>query len=156
MLINYKNIGDNLSDGDLNAISCLLRHNKTLDESIKILNGEVNGEYGDYTFNINSSTIVDNGILITDKTLTSLGTVRLSNPKLNKSTYYLELTVLTSDAIHIFDNEIIGDRTKHKITLELVENEEVQIPYTEIEKHRIISFQAKITIKHDKPIIKNP
>ena len=154
-MVNFKAIGDRITTGELNAYVSLLRHNKLLNDYIRIKNGEVNGTYSKYIFDINSSTIVDNGILITDETLQSLGTVKLSNPVFANATYTLTLTVLSMEEINIL--ELDGnDPEEAKIQITLEENVEVPIPFETLNKYCIILFDAELIIKHDKPIIKNP
>ncbi|MBR0471075.1 MAG: hypothetical protein IJI98_00070, partial [Methanosphaera sp.] len=103
VFMDYKEIGDSLTTEEFNAIVSLLKHNKTLIDELEISNGAITGEYGTYTFDLESTTVVDNGILITDETLTSLETVTLSNPVFNNATYTLHLTVISMEEPNILD-----------------------------------------------------
>ena len=102
MLINYKNIGDTLTDSELNAYASLIAHNKVLKDSFKLKNGVITGNYGKYTFDLTNASIVDNGILITDETLSNNITVKLSNAT-QYATYTLHFTVIRYGDVSILD-----------------------------------------------------
>lgn len=152
VLMSYKNIGDSLTTDEFNAIVSLLKHNKTLVDELEIKNGAVNGEYGTYTFDLESTTVVDNGILITDETLTSLGAVKLTNPVFSNATYKLHLTVISMEEPNILDdNKSETTTTDLEITLE--KNVAVPIPFETLTNYCIILFNASIEIKQDQPTI---
>ena len=152
VLIDYKDIGDTLTTDEFNAIVSLLKHNKILSDTIEINNGAVVGEYGTYTFDLESTTIVDNGILITDETLTSLGTVTLSNPAFNNATYTLHLTVISMEEPNIIDDSP-SETTTTDLTITLQKGTAVQIPFQTLTNYCIILFNATIEIKQDQPVI---
>lgn len=152
VLMNYKDIGDSLTTDEFNAIVSLLKHNKTLSDELEIKNGAVTGEYGTYTFDLESTTIVDNGILITDETLTSLGTVKLTNPVFNNATYKLHLTVISMEEPNIIDDNK-SETTTTDLTITLQKDTAVQIPFETLTNYCIILFNATIEIKQDQPVI---
>ena len=152
MLMNFKNIGDTLTTEELNAIISLIRHNKLLNDQITIVNETVTGNYGEYDFDLNATTIVDNGVLITDETLTSLGTVTLTNPVFVNATYTLHLTVLSMEEPNIVDeNPSQNIMTDLEIVLE--KDVAISIPFETLTNYCIILFDARIEIKQDKPVI---
>lgn len=150
---DYYKIGDTLSTAQYNSIVQLLRNNHTLTDEITIKNGLVTGEYGDYTFNIESTTIVDNGILITNETLSNIGTVTLSNPAFNNATYKLYLTVYSTEDVNIMTDETTTDITTTTLELTLTNAVPVNIPFDTTDKYAVIGFDARITILQDKPVI---
>ena len=149
----YKSIGDNLTTAEFNAIVQLLRNNHILTDPLHIKNGTLNGEYGEYTFDIDSTTIVDNGILITNETLTNLGTVTLTSPSFNNATYTLYLTVYSYDDVNIMADETTTDPTITTLEIELIKDTPVNIPFNTLTSSCIVSFDAHINIKQDKPCI---
>ena len=151
--VSFKNIGDELSDDDLNAIVSLLRNNKTLSEDITVKNSEVTGEYGKYIFNLQSTTVVDNGILITDETLTNLGTVKLTNPTFHNATYTLFLTVFSMEDVNIMADENTSEINITTLEIELINDTAVNIPFETLNYSCIVSFNASLIIKQDKPVI---
>ena len=151
---SYKSIGDNLTTAEFNAIVQLLRNNHHLTENLHIKNGTLNGEYGDYTFDIDSTTIVDNGILVTNETLTNLGTVTLTEPSFNNATYTLYLTVYSYDDVNIMTDETTTDPTITTLEIELIKDTPVNIPFNTLTSSCIVSFEATIIIKQDKPVIR--
>ena len=153
VLIDFKTIGDELTTDELNGIISLLRNNKILSENITIQNGDVTGEYGEYTFDLQSTTIVDNGVLITDETLENLGTVTLTNPVFNNATYTLYLTVFTMEDVNIMADETLSDIETTTLEIELVKDTPVNIPFETLDKFCIVGFDARVEIKQDKPVI---
>lgn len=148
----YYNIGDSLTTAQFNSIVDLLRNNTVHQDSFRIKQGMVNGEWGDYTFDIESTTIVDNGILVTDETLTNLGTVMLTAPKFHYTTYTLKLKVYHMTDINIGDtsaDNIVVD------TLSIVLEEDVAktIPFNTLDYSYVIGLDATVEIKHDVPVI---
>ena len=85
-LTGYKQINDALNMQEFNALVYRLKQNYPFQEEIQIKNSTVHGKYADYLFNLESTTIVDNGILITNETLTNIGTITLINPRFRNST----------------------------------------------------------------------
>ena len=68
-LLKIKKLGERLTHEEFNAIIYLLKKNTELKEVIDIQNNEITGKYGSYIFNLDSTTITDQGILITNETL---------------------------------------------------------------------------------------
>ena len=90
-MIPYKQISENLTTKEFNGIVSLLRNNVNFNENIRIRNSTVVGEFGSYQFNFNDATIVDSGVLITNETLSTIGTVKLVNPVFPHSNYFIDL-----------------------------------------------------------------
>lgn len=151
MLINYKNIEDTLTTAELNAYASLLAHNKILIDIFRLKNGTIAGNYGEYTFDLSTASIVDNGILITDETLSNNITVKLSNPT-QYATYTLHFSVVRYGDASILDEPTDNIET-FDLSLDLVDGETVNIPLTDLQEYDIILFDTLLTVKHDKPEI---
>lgn len=149
---SYYDIGDQLTTAEYNAIISMLRHSVTHNDEIRI-SEQYTGEYGFYEFDIEDTTVLDTGILVTDETITAEPKVKLTNPVFHYSTYTLTLSILHYTGVNIFD----GDNTDYKVIdtleVELVNGEWVDIPVEDIEHGYIISFDAEVQIRHDKPEI---
>lgn len=152
-LTGYKNVGDSLTTEEFNGLVQVLKHGVPFKEEIKIDKSNIQGLYGEYIFNLNSSTVVDDGILITNETLESLGTVLLDNPIFKDSQYVLKLNVY-----HISDININNENTSNiEVTpLEITLNKyvAVEIPFSTFEKDYIVGFDATVEITHNKPVIR--
>jgi hypothetical protein len=149
----YYTVGDTLSIADYNGIVSLLRENITTTENISLKNEQVQGIFGKYVFDLESVTITDRGVLITNETISNLGTVKLQNPVFSNSSYELHLTIK-----HMTDYNVNPDNsTDHIITenliVELEENEEVIIPFNQYNYNYTVLFNAEVKIKHDRSII---
>ena len=151
MLINYKKIGDTLTDSELNAYASLLAHNKVLKDSFKLKNGVITGNYGKYTFDLTNASIVDNGILITDETLSNNITVKLSNAT-QYATYTLHFTVIRYGDVNILD-ETTDNIETFDLTVDLITDTIVNIPLDSLQEYDVILFNSNITIQHNKPEI---
>lgn len=151
---DFKTIGDQLTDEEFNSIVQLYR-SKSFTDNIQIINSLVNGAYADYLFNLESTTIVDNGVLITKETLDNIGTVRLLNPVFKNSEYILHLKVFTVEDFNIdmsdTDNIIVTD-----LTVPLSVNQEVNIPFETLDLNNIVGFDATVSIAHNQNIIQYP
>lgn len=152
MMMNYKNIGDTLTTAELNAYASLLAHNKVLNDSFNLKNGKIIGEYGEYAFDLTNASIIDNGVLITDETLSNDITVTLENPT-QYASYTLHLTVLRYDEVHLLDEDTPNTETI-ELTIDLVKDTSVVIPMTDLQEYDVILFNSNITIRHDQPEIK--
>ena len=154
-MIPYKDIGDSLTISEFNGIISILRNNIKFNENIKINTSTVKGDFGSYTFNFNEATIVDDGVLITNETLSSIGTVKLINPTFPNSRYYLDLKVYSIDNINIDDNNYLeSGETVTQLTIPLERDVEANIPFETLDMNNIISFDAKIRIDHNDLVIK--
>ena len=149
----YYNIADSLSDAQFNSIVDLLRNNTVHSDSFRLKQGLVTGEWANYTFDIDGTTIVDNGILITDETLTSLGTVMMTNPKFHYTTYTLKLNVYHMTDINVCDDVSDNNIVVDTLSIVLVEDEAVTIPFNTLDYSYIVGFDATVEIKHDVPVI---
>lgn len=151
-MMPYKNIGDNLTVREFNGIVSLIRDNILFHEDIMINTSNVTGAYGNYVFNFREATILDNGILITNETLSTIGTVKLTNPVFPNSNYYLDLKVYSSEDIGISgldtDNVIVTP-----LTVKLEKYNEVNIPFETLDMNNIVGFDATIRIDHKDLVI---
>ena len=147
----YYSIGDSLTDAQFNSIVDLIRTNTVNTDAFRLKQGLVNGNWADYTFDIDGTTVTDQGILITDETLTSLGRVMLTNRKLHYTTYTLKLKVYHITDINICDEESAIE--VDTLDIELVEDEWVTIPFTLLDYNYIVSFDATVEILFDVPVI---
>ena len=153
-LRDFKTIGDKLNTLEYNAIVSIFRHFITHNEEIHI-NNTVNGEYGTYNFNIEDTTILDSGILITDETISAQPTVKLTDNLFENSTYTLILYILHYTGANIFDDVTPSDfKVIDTVSVELEQNTDIMIPVENLQKGYIIDFDCSINIKHDKPIVR--
>ena len=153
-MIPYKNIEDNLNVSDFNAIVSLLRDNVLFNENIQINTSTVTGKYGDYVFNFNEATVLDNGILITNETLSNVGTVKLINPIFPNSNYFIDLKIISTEDVGVsgLDSD---DVIVTELTIPLKKDEEVNIPFETLDMNNIVSFNANIRINHKDLIIRS-
>ena len=148
----YYDISDILSINQFNAFVSLLRQNTQHKDTFQLKQGTINGSYGDYTFNLESTTIVDTGILITNETLLNIGTVKLQNPIFNSSNYVLKLKVYHIADVNvcdIHDDNIVVE----ELEIELETDVDVIIPFNSLNYHYVIGFDAIVEINHTNPII---
>lgn len=151
-LFTAYDINDTLTTSQFNSVVQLLRVNNTSQENISIINSTVVGEFGSYTFDLESTTVVDNGVLITAETLTNLGTVTLTNPTFPSSVYYLDLTVVAIDDINI-QKPSTDYTTTTTLTVTLTEDTAVNIPFNTLELDNVVLFDATVRVEHTEPII---
>ena len=148
-LKDFKTIGSNLTTTEFNGRVSLYKHFKKHYESFRITD-TVNGDYADYVFDIADTTVLDNGIVITDETITAEPKVKLTNPVFHYSTYILKLDVLHYSGVNIFDDETPTDfKVVDTLEIPLEPDTWVDIPVTGLEQGYIISFDSNIEITHD-------
>lgn len=151
--MDFKSLGDQLGTDDFNAIVSLYRHFIEHNEQIRI-NDDVCGQYGEYEFDIEDTTILDTGILVTDETITAEPKVKLTSNLFKFATYTLQLQVLHYTGVNILDDITPSNfKVVDTLEVELETDEWVNIPVSTIEEGYIISFDAKVNIKHDKTIV---
>ena len=150
----YFTVGDSLTTNQFNSIVSLLRHNIIHDDNIRI-NDSVTGKYGTYEFDITETTILDNGIVITDETILAEPKVKLTSPTFINSTYTLKLSVLHYTDVNILDDDTEDYKVIETLEIELTPNTWVDIPVATLEDGYIILFDSNVEIKHDKPIIQD-
>ena len=146
-------IEDNLSMNDFNRLVYILRKNTKHYDTLEIKNNIlIKSDYGEYTFDLKDSTVSDEGIIITPRTLGNACTVTLTNPVFINSRYYLHLKVKKINNINLCadDNNPI---VTSEIIVPLVRNVPVEIPFTDIELYDVISFDASVEIVHSEPIL---
>ncbi|WP_407415828.1 hypothetical protein [Methanobrevibacter sp.] len=146
-------ISDSVSTEEFNNYIQLLRNNIEFKDNISINEGLVHGTYADYSFSLDNVTVVDNGILITEETLSSTATVRLVDPIFKNNNYQMKVNVFSVSDVNVMDsnrNNIVTDT----LTIDLEEFEDVVIPLSDLDFNMIVGFDAEILIKQDKPIIK--
>ena len=146
---SYYDIGDQLTTAEYNAIISMLRHSVTHNDEIRI-SEQYTGEYGFYEFDIEDTTVLDTGILVTDETISAEPKVKLSNPSFHFSTYTLQLSILHYTGVNIFDDDNTDYKVVDTLEIELEPDTWVPIPVETIEHGYIISFDAEVQIKHDK------
>ena len=97
---------------------------------------------------------MDNGILISDETISAEPKVRLSNNLFHYSTYTLKLRVLHYSDVNILDDVPVSDfKVIETLEIELTPNSWIDIPLTDLEENYIILFDATVEITHDQPVI---
>ena len=154
--IDYYTISDKLTTNEFNAFVQILKNKLTIQDNIKATDGTVTGEYGEYKFNLSDVTIVDNGILITEETLSANPTVKLTHPIFRNSTYTLKLDVFSVSDVNVMDDYNTDNITHDTLEIILKENTDVVIPLGSLEFNKIVSFNAVIDIVHDQPVIQYP
>ena len=153
-LTGYKQINSNLTMGEFNRLIYQLKHKHPFKEEIQINNSTVHGKYADYLFDLESTTIVDNGILITNETLTNIGTITLINPRFRNSTYTIKMKVYSISDVNVCTDASTDNITVTPLTITLQNGTPVNIPFEILDLDHVIGFDATINIAHDKPIIK--
>lgn len=151
-MVEYKSIGDSLTDEEFYVFVSLLRANNTINRAFNIEEETITEDHFRLEFDFTGTSILSNGILITDKTKENPPTVELQDATLPHSTYYLNLHVLD-----IEDYELEAENpnpTTELLTIELIEDEPVTFPITNMDNGLIILFDdAEVLIKHNKPTI---
>lgn len=150
----YYDLEDKLTTAQFNAFVSMLRHNTILTDNIHI-NETVNGVYGDYEFDIDGTTIIDTGIIITDETILAQPKVKLSNPVFNSSKYILKLSKLHYTGTNIIDDDINNYRVVETVEIELIEDEWVDIPVNAEEENYILNLDAIVTVNFDEVVIQD-
>ena len=150
----YYDIGDSLTTNEFNAIISLLRQNTINTGQFELNNGTLHGAYADYEFDIEDSTLLDTGIVVTDETITAQPRVKLTNPLFKWSKYLLKLDVIHYTGVNVLDDETGDFKVVETLEVELVKDEWVDIPVSSFEEGYIISLTANIEISHNEPIIR--
>lgn len=145
----YYDIGDTLTTAQFNSVVSLLRQNTVNNDSIRI-GSDYTGEYGEYEFDIEGTTIVDTGIVITDETLENGIKVKLVNPVFHYSTYTLQLQVLHYTDVNVMDDDNEDFKVIEALNVELTDNEWVDVDLSELEEGYIILLDSNVSITHDK------
>lgn len=153
-LTGYKQINDALNMQEFNALVYRLKQNYPFKEEIQITNSTVHGKYADYLFNLESTTIVDNGILITNETLTNIGTITLINPRFKNSTYRIKMKVYSISDVNVCTDASTDNITVTPLTITLQSGTPVNIPFETLNLDHVIGFDATVNIVHDQHIIK--
>ena len=153
-LTGYKQINDALNMQEFNALVYRLKQNYPFQEEIQIKNSTVHGKYADYLFNLESTTIVDNGILITNETLTNIGTITLINPRFRNSTYTIKMKVYSISDVNVCTDASTDNITVTPLTITLQYGTPVNIPFETLDLDHVIGFDATVNIVHDQHIIK--
>jgi len=150
---NYYKVGDTLTENQFNSIIALLRKNTIFTDILRVKQGIVNGEYGNYTFNIDSTTIIDTGILITDETLSNIGTVTLTDQVFRWANYNLKLKVFYIEDVNAIDDVHSDNVIVTELNLPLQRDTPVVIPFETFGYNYVVSFDATVEITHTAPEI---
>lgn len=151
---DYYAIGDALNTSEFNAYISLLRQNVTHTDGIRI-NEVVDGVYGAYEFDISDTTVLDNGIVITDETIMAQPRVRLINPVFSSSKYILQLKILHYTGVNILDDETDDYKVVDALEIELTPDQWVDIPVEDLEQDYIIDLDCIVLIDHTAPVIQD-
>lgn len=150
----YYNIGDSLTMAQFNAYISLLRQNVKHNEEISIKD-TVNGAYGTYLFDIEDTTLIDSGMIVSDETIQAEPKIKLSDWSFTASKYLLKLQILHYTGANILDDNTTDFKVVDTLEIELQRGKWVNIPVESIEKDYIISLNAEIIIDHSTPIIQD-
>ena len=149
ILLSFKDLADDLSTSELNAIYYLLRKNTVLIDSIDLRNNSITGLYGKYDIDLDKCTVIDEGVLITEETKDNLGSITLSDSIFQFSTYELILTVKHYSDWNIESETSIDNIETSTLIVELRDGEETIIPFNRLNLNYIVEFDAKIRITHN-------
>ena len=147
-LKDFKSIGDQLTTNEFNGLISMYRNFVTHKDEFDIQDTVI-GDYGKYCFDIQDTTVLDSGLLVTSETISAEPKVKLMDNVFKNSTYTLILEVIHYTGASILDDDPTDFKVTETLEIELVPNEWVPIPVTDIEAGYIISFDAKVNIKHD-------
>ena len=150
----YYAIEDSLTTAQFNAFISLLRQNIKHNDNIR-LSDSVTGLYGNYEFDLTDTTVLDNGIVVTDETITAEPKVRLTDKVFNGSKYILQLSVLHYTGVNILDDTTEDFKVVDTLEITLENDEWVTIPVEQLEQGYIIDLDAVIVIDHTAPIIQD-
>ena len=151
----YYNIRDSLTMAQFNAYVSLLRQFVKHSEEITI-SDSVTGIYGNYLFDIDGTTLVDSGMIVTDETIQAEPKVKLTDNAFSASKYILKLTILHYTGENILDDVTPSDFiVKDTLEIELEKNKWINIPVTDLQTDYIIDLNATIEIDHSNPIIQD-
>lgn len=104
-------------------------------------------------FDFANSTLIDNGIMITDKTKNNPPRVRMENSIFEHSTYTLNFKVLNRKNYELYNKNKMFDYTLLSIVLE--EDEMITFPISDLDNGLILLFnEVNVTIEHNKPSVK--
>ena len=148
----YEDIGGTLTTSEYNTIVDLLRTNVLMNEEIKI-NEAYLGVYGKYLFDIADTTILDDGIIVTDETISAEPRVKLVDNVFHYSTYTLKLKVMHYTGAKVEDTDTSDYKIIETISLTLQPDTWVDIPVLSLDEDYIILLDGVVEIKHDKPVI---
>lgn len=145
--MNFKKNGDALTLSEYNAIISLFRNDMILSSSVKLKNG--NGEYGNYSFDINA-VLTDVGYILNNNSVLHCEV----EPVYDYSTYILQLKL--ANPVIEYDN--IEDKWEYStIEVELIETSnsklECNVDLSTYENHILLN-PANMIVKFDKPVIK--
>ena len=149
---NYYDIGDSLTENEYNSIVSLLRHNIINTDEINMLR-DTDGDYGNYLFSVDGCTVLDTGLVVNDETRSAEPKVMLTDNVFHYSTYTLKLEVLHFTGVNIMDGDSGDYRVVDTLEIELFKDQWVTIPLDDLEDNYIISLDAVVDIRHDKPEI---
>ena len=150
--VTYYDIGDSLTENEYNSIVSLLRHNIINEDEINMLR-DTDGDYGNYLFSVDGCTVLDTGLVVNDETRSAEPKVMLTDNVFHYSTYTLKLEVLHFTGVNIMDGDSGDYRVVDTLEIELFKDQWVTIPLDDLEDNYIISLDAVVDIRHDKPEI---
>jgi len=156
-LDGYHDVKETLTMPEFNKMIYIKRHSDDLTDNINleiIKNNLISGEYGDYEFNFEYDSIVDDGILITRKTLEYPSTINLKGRTFKDSTYTATFTYYSITDYNILDDASWDNIVYNTVSVELEPYTPVVIPFEQLDEGIIVGFNVNISIKHDKPIIR--
>ena len=151
--MNYKTIGEEITEAEFNAYVCLLRQHGGINENLVIEAAVMENEYGTFNFNFDGATLVDNGILITEETKENPPNILLENALFENSSYTLMFKVMSIEDYNLYEDTRQNFISYETFSLELEEGAAIDLPVSELEEGKVILFDVLFSIKHDKPVI---
>ena len=151
--MDFKEIGDSLTQEEFNAFVCLLRINSPTSHFYNITENNISNDLYDLQFDFTDATIVHKGLFITNNTKNNPPHVKLENVVLQHSTHTLIFKVLDTENYRLYEGDI-STVEYSTLTIELVEDTNVEFPLQELDNGCVVLFDGvELRITHDKPII---
>ena len=160
-------VGEDLTEAQFNNLVYLMRKNTVFKDEFRVKqSGKVSCEFGEYTFSMTLSNIIDKGIVLTrgraNRTRaptppSSVIKCELTNPYFHEHTYTLVLTLrsikdVNLDKEHISDDNII----EREVRTDLIPNTEVTVNWNTSQDetfNEVILYDARVEIRCTKPLI---
>ena len=156
-VLDIKDIGDNLSTDEFNALVYRLRQIGNLKGNLNFEeNNSITGVYATYQFNnVDGQLRNDKGIIVNNKVKNNPLTVRLINPFFLNAKYTLTFTVRSISGANVCEEGKGDFITKDTFSIDLVEDSDVAIPLTDYINDSILDFDVEVKISFNVPEIVN-
>ena len=156
-VLNIKDIGDNLTTDEFNALVYRLRQIGNLKGNLNFEeNNSITGVYATYQFNnVDGQLRNDTGIIVNNKVKNNPLTVKLINPFFLNAKYTLTFTVRSISGANVCEEGKGDFISKDTFSIDLVEDSDVAIPLTDYINDCILDFGVEVSISFNVPEIVN-